>query len=87
MNALTTLTIERLPALMDADMDAADEYLRAEKAASTRRAYGSDWTIFQAYCLARGVVAIPASSGTICAFLSAEARGGAKEASRTHLRR
>jgi hypothetical protein len=39
MNALTPTTIERLPALMDADLGAADDYLRAEKSPGRRRTY------------------------------------------------
>jgi site-specific recombinase XerD len=60
------------------DLGAARDYLAAEKSEATRRAYRSDWRIFVAYCDARGLVPLPAAADTVMAFLSAEARGGAK---------
>jgi hypothetical protein len=78
MNALTPITIGRLPALMDADLDAADDCLRAEKSPGTRRAYASDYRIFVRYCADRGACAMPARAETDMAFLAAEARGGAR---------
>ena len=64
--------------LIEADMDAAAEYLVAEKAAATLRAYRTDFYIFAHYAAARGLAAMPATPQTVMGFLSAEARGGAK---------
>jgi hypothetical protein len=39
------------------ELAAAADFARAEKAAATRRAYGSDFAIFQAWCVERETVA------------------------------
>jgi site-specific recombinase XerD len=51
----------------------APSYADAEKAAATRRAYGTDFSIFRAWCEQRQLDAIPASSATVAAFLAHEA--------------
>jgi site-specific recombinase XerD len=75
-------TIASVPAgavtLLQDDLDAAGVFLSAEKSDATQRAYRSDFRIFQAYCDARGLLALPAAADTVMAFLSAEALGGAK---------
>jgi hypothetical protein len=48
-----------LPAL-DADLEQAVNYARAEKASATRRAYHSDFTLFESWCAEKGVTALPA---------------------------
>jgi site-specific recombinase XerD len=45
-----------------------------KKAASTRKAYGTDFRLFKAWCEARGVSALPADPTTVAAFLAAEAK-------------
>lgn len=65
-------------ALFEDDTAAARGYADASKAASTRRAYASDFAIFTAWCASRGVDPLPAASSSVAAFLSAEAGGGAK---------
>ena len=45
---------EPLPALLEADMSAAGDFIRDAAAASTRRAYRSDWRLFTGWCTARG---------------------------------
>ena len=45
-------------------------YGEAAKAANTRRAYGSDWRQFEAWCKSHGVSSLPADPGTIAAYLS-----------------
>jgi integrase len=72
--ALTSLMLLR------SDMDAAADFVAAEKSDATRKAYRSDFRIFVTYCRARGVDAMPAAPETVMAFLSAEALGGAKAA-------
>ena len=49
-----------LPAALAPDIERAGELAQEEKAAATRRAYGSDFAIFRAWCAGRGVSALPA---------------------------
>lgn len=73
----TSLTIicdsANLPAALGADLAAAVDLAKAEKAASTRRAYGTDFRIFREWCDARGVAALPAAPETVAAYLAARA--------------
>jgi site-specific recombinase XerD len=64
-----------LPAL-DADLEQAVSYARAEKASATRRAYHSDFTLFESWCAEKGVTALPAEPETVAAFLAFEANRG-----------
>jgi site-specific recombinase XerD len=47
---------------------------KAEKALSTRKAYGTDFRIFKAWCDGKGVSVIPASTETVAAFLASESK-------------
>jgi site-specific recombinase XerD len=58
------------------DLAAAVDYARAEKAPLTRKAYGSDYRLFRAWCEAKGVASLPAAPETVAAFLAAEAAAG-----------
>ena len=80
MNALVTIPpISALPAsLADAEMAAVLSFAEHEKSAGTRRAYGSDFAIFTAWCDARGLDSMPASAGTVARFLSSQATAGLK---------
>ena len=79
MTAATALTTAAaLPAVPQADLAAAVGYARAEKAAATRKAYGSDFAIFRSWCEARGLNALPATPKSVAAFLAAEANAGIK---------
>jgi site-specific recombinase XerD len=60
-------------ALPAAEVEAAADYARAEKATATRRAYGTDFRIFREWCAERQVDALPASPATVAAFLAWEA--------------
>jgi site-specific recombinase XerD len=72
--ALTVVSDEsNLPAVLGADLAAAVDLAKAEKAASTRRAYGSDFAIFKTWCEAKGVAALPAAPETVAAYLAANA--------------
>jgi site-specific recombinase XerD len=62
-----------LPAALGPDLSAAVDLAKAEKAASTRKAYGTDFRIFKAWCDARGVPALPAAPETVAAYLAAHA--------------
>lgn len=63
-----------LPAALGADLAAAVDLAKAEKAPSTRKAYGTDFRLFTAYCEGKGVSALPASPATVAAYLAAEAQ-------------
>src|SRR6202043_3841317 len=63
-----------LPAALGADFAAALDLAKAEKAASTRKAYGTDFRLFKAYCDAKGVSALPATPETVAAYIAAEAQ-------------
>jgi site-specific recombinase XerD len=65
-------------AIPPADAERARAYANAEKAAATRRAYGTDFSIFQGWCEERQLVAIPASPATVAAFLAHEASRNVK---------
>jgi hypothetical protein len=74
---------ELLPALLEVDMSAAGDFIRDAAAASTRRAYRSDWRLFTAWCTARGAEPLPATPAIVAAFLAAEAHRGTKSATIT----
>src|SRR5258705_10680386 len=60
-----------LPATLVADFAAAVDLAKAEKAASTRKAYGTDFRIFKAWCDAKGVASLPAAPETVASYLAA----------------
>jgi hypothetical protein len=61
-----------LPTL-EGEIDTARRYAEAAHAASTRRAYASDWRRFTAWCSARGLETLPADPRSVAVFLAAEA--------------
>jgi site-specific recombinase XerD len=73
----TALTVvsdgSNLPAALGPDLAAAIDLAKAEKAASTRKAYGTDFRLFREWCEARGVAALPAAPETVAAYLAAHA--------------
>ena len=66
-----------LPSLHHAEIATARRYADASRAASTQRAYASDWRRFSAWCLNRGLETLPADPRVVAVFLSAEAEAGA----------
>ncbi|MGJ5136853.1 site-specific integrase [Bradyrhizobium oligotrophicum] len=77
----TSLTIQdpaHLPALLASEIEDAASLAKAEKAAATRRAYRTDFRLFNEWCASRGVGSLPASPETVAAYLASEAKGGAK---------
>jgi site-specific recombinase XerD len=72
----TSLTVieTALPAALGPDLAAAIDLAKAEKALSTRKAYGTDFRIFKAWCDARQIAALPAAPETVAAFLAAESK-------------
>src|SRR5690349_2260157 len=55
-------------------------FAEASRAASTRRAYATDWRAFAAWCADRELTALPASPATVAVWLSAGATAGAAPA-------
>ena len=76
--ALTVSHKSPVPAIPAADAERARGFANAEKAGATRRAYGTDFAIFRAWCAKRGLGALPASPATIAAFLAHEASRNVK---------
>jgi site-specific recombinase XerD len=74
--ALTVLEQPALPAELTATLELAADFARASKAPATRAAYESDFRIFDSWCRARGLNALPASAESLCAFLADEASAG-----------
>jgi len=68
--------VAELPSLAHAEIATARRYADASRAASTQRAYASDWRRFSAWCLARGLETLPADPRVVAVFLSAEAEAG-----------
>jgi hypothetical protein len=62
-------TVENLPATLGPDLLAAVDLAKAEKAASTRKAYETDFRLFKAWCDARGVSSLPAAAETVAAYV------------------
>jgi site-specific recombinase XerD len=69
---------ESLPAALGPDLAAAIDLAKAEKAFSTRKAYGTDFRIFKAWCDGKGVSSLPASAETVATFLAHETGNGTK---------
>ena len=64
---------QNLPAALGPDLAAAIDLAKAEKAVSTRKAYGTDFRLFKAWCDGKGVGSLPAIPEAVAAFLAAEA--------------
>ena len=67
-----------MPAALGPDLAATVDLPKAEKALSTRKAYGTDFRLFKAWCDGKGVGALAASPETVAAFLAHEAGTGTK---------
>src|SRR5262249_35696830 len=65
-----------LPGELAATLELAAALARASKAKATQEAYGSDFRIFESWCQARGLSALPATAESLCAFLADEATLG-----------
>jgi site-specific recombinase XerD len=76
MHDLVPLEQVPLGALTTAEIDQTMAYAEAEKAASTREAYASDWREFAVWCHARGATPLPAHAGIVAAYLSHLAQEG-----------
>jgi integrase len=78
MNALTVVSQPALPVALTEALELAADFARASKARATQAAYASDFRIFEAWCAARGLSALPPAPATLCAFLANEAQRGRK---------
>src|SRR5262245_36488384 len=79
MNAIVSiLPGASLPAALAPDLTRAAELARHEKAPATRRAYRSDFRLFEAWCRGRGVGALPATAETVAAFLAHDVDTGTR---------
>jgi site-specific recombinase XerD len=79
MNAIVPIPPRvSLPAELAPDLTRAAEYAREEKAEATRRAYRSDFRIFEAWCRGRDVSALPATPATVAAFLANDVEAGSR---------
>ncbi len=67
-----------LPAVLQADLEAAKTFARDQHADATRQAYRSDFRIFRDWCVTRSLPHFPAAPETISAFIAAEAKAGVK---------
>jgi site-specific recombinase XerD len=74
MSVSLTVIETALPAALGPDLAAAIGLAKAEKALSTRKAYGTDFRIFKGWCDARQIVALPAAPETVAAFLASESK-------------
>lgn len=65
------------PVIAVEEVATARRYADASRAASTQRAYNSDWRRFSVWCGARGLDTLPADPRVVAVFLAAEAEAGA----------
>ena len=67
------------PTVVRTEADALQQYVLAEKAEATRRAYRADFDLFGEWCRARrGTEALGASPNTVAAFLAGQASAGVR---------
>jgi site-specific recombinase XerD len=72
----TSLTVieTALPSTLGPYLAAALDLAKAEKALSTRKAYGTDFRLFKAWCDGKRVSALPATPETVAAFLASDSQ-------------
>jgi Phage integrase, N-terminal SAM-like domain len=63
-----------LIATLGLDLSVAIDLAKAEKAPATRRAYASDFRLFEVYCDTKGISALPAAPETVASYIAAEAQ-------------
>lgn len=74
---LTTVVDVQLPAVLIADdVAAAKRYIEASTSPATRRAYESDWAIYETWCVGRSLASLPSPPAQVAMFLAAEAEAG-----------
>lgn len=75
---------EAVPALLQHEIDLAKAFIAEQHAPRTRKGYDAAFRSFSAWCEARGLEALPAMAGTVCAYLAGAAAEGAKVATLEH---
>src|SRR5258708_35053632 len=75
---LPALASDSLPAQLAPDLAKALDYAKAEKASSTRKAYGTDFRLFSEWCQTKGAATLPALPETVAAFIAAQAGSGTR---------
>ena len=65
-----------IPVALQATLEAANDYLSAKLADSTRRAYRNDFGIFTAWCAEYALATTPAGPDTVALFLAHQAQAG-----------
>lgn len=73
---VTTPAYRGVPVALQAALDAALVYLRAQLAPATLRAYQSDFAAFTTWCKRHGLATMPAVPETVVLFLAEQACGG-----------
>jgi site-specific recombinase XerD len=76
MNKLVTIAEPARPITFVAELELASDFAKASKSPATLKAYGTDFSIFEAWCRGRGLTALPASCEAVVAFLAAQATAG-----------
>lgn len=61
-------------------VERAKEYAADARATSTRKAYGADFRVFEQWCTAQGLVAMPAAPAAVAVYLTHLAESGRKVA-------
>lgn len=74
--ATTGAELPAPPALSDAEIDGARNFVDASRAVSTRKAYAADWRRFSNWCVARDAPALPAHPALVAVYLSGLSRRG-----------
>ena len=77
-----TRRLESVTVRSDASPQARPGDIKSQLASETARLYAGDWRRFQAYCVERGLAALPASPETVAVFLATPGTGRAALARR-----
>jgi site-specific recombinase XerD len=67
-----------VPDALRIEAEAAASFANEQHARATRKAYRTDFGLFEAWCASRGLAALPALPGTVATFLAAQAQDGVK---------
>jgi len=69
------MSIQRFaPASIETISEDAAAFIRDSRSESTKRAYRSDWVGFETWCNGRGLVALPATPGTVADYVASLAQ-------------
>jgi site-specific recombinase XerD len=67
-----------VPTVLRVEAEAALRFAREQHAPATRKAYSTDFTVFEIWCAERGLASLPALPATVATFLAAQARDSIK---------